>query len=518
MGVRGATYRLAALLLCCSSMLLSAQPERTHEVERKETAYGIARQYGVDLNALFDLNPWAESGIRKGDVLRLPTGSESASPQPISTQDSLGMPLQSVEEKEEVPETDHGQVDTFPRDMARRRPVPPTWAKDTVRVAVFLPFHAGRDSLGRQEERLRQIARDCAAGIRVALDSGEVMGSHFDVRFLDSGQDTSGAMLCAPEQLWPGRKVDIALGPLKRSRFLEVRGWPGMDGAAHVALTDLGGKLAEGEPGVIMPYPQVEARMHALAEHVAQQHRGERVLFLATGDIRNLDAEAAFRNAWFSLEVKDSLLLMDEVEVESKGLGSLRDSLTDVRRNVLVVPGGKANRSLAGVLQTEMQLGDTMDFRLYADEAWAFFRFLDFDVRERVGFTVVDGYGSLPDSSAVAPFDSTTFCVAQSMANMRGGDPGAYGWLAHDVTRDVMMWTAGHGRDWTVRLAAGERLIHPNPSASGQLHRFHWQSVARGNGGLINGATRILRQEDFQWVEVAHSSAGRGVVDSMQEP
>ena len=209
---------------------------------------------------------------------------------------------------------------------------------------------------------------------------------------------------------------------------------------------------------------------------------------------------------------------MDEVNVESKGLGSLRDSLTDVRRNILVVPGGKANRSLAGVLQTEMQLGDTMEFRLYADEAWAFFRFLDFDLRERVGFTVVDGYGSLPDSSAVAPFDSTTFCLAQSMANMRGGDPGPYGWLAHDVTRDVMMWTAGHGRDWTVRLAAGERLIHPNPSASGQLHRFDWQSIARGSGGLINTATRILRQEDFQWVEVARSSTGSGRADSGRRP
>ena len=428
------------------------------------------------------------------------------------------MPPRTVEKKEEVPGSDHGQVDTFPRDMARRRPVPPTWAKDTVRVAVFLPFHAGRDSLSRQEERLRQIARDCAAGIRVALDSGAVMGSHFDVRFLDSGQDTSGAMLCAPEQLWQGRNVDIALGPLKRSRFLEVRNWPSMSGAAHVALTDLGDKLAESGTGILMPYPQVEARMQALAEHVARQHRGERVLLLATGDIRNLDAEAAFRNAWSSLEVKDSLLFMDEVEVESKGLGSLRDSLTDVRRNILVVPGGKANRSLAGVLQTEMQLGDTMEFRLYADEAWAFFRFLDFDLRERVGFTVVDGYGSLPDSSAVAPFDSTTFCLAQSMANMRGGDPGPYGWLAHDVTRDVMMWTAGHDRDWTVRLAAGERLIHPNPSASGQLHRFDWQSVARGNGGLINAATRILRQEDFQWVEVARSSTGSGRADSGRRP
>ena len=64
--------------LCCvlSAWLLfvqvAAQQQTTHKVLRKETAYGIARTYGVDLNALYDANPWAESGIRKGDVLRIP--------------------------------------------------------------------------------------------------------------------------------------------------------------------------------------------------------------------------------------------------------------------------------------------------------------------------------------------------------------------------------------------------------------------------------------------------------------
>ena len=96
-------------------------------------------------------------------------------------------------------------------------------------------------------------------------------------------------------------------------------------------------------------------------------HSGEQVLLLVTGDIRNLEAEDAFRDAWARLAASDSLLMLEEVAVSSKGLGGLRESLTDVRRNVLVVPGGKANRSFAGVLQTEIQLGDSLDFVLYAE-------------------------------------------------------------------------------------------------------------------------------------------------------
>ena len=56
------------------------------------------------------------------------------------------------------------------------------------RIAVFLPFFSGRDSLSRQEARLREIAEDCAAGIRMALDDDQRLGAHLEVRFLDTGQ------------------------------------------------------------------------------------------------------------------------------------------------------------------------------------------------------------------------------------------------------------------------------------------------------------------------------------------
>ena len=75
--------RGAFCLLGLWSALAWAQPgERTHTVERKETAYSIAQRYGVDLNRLFELNRWAEGGIRKGDVLRIPGALPAATPEP----------------------------------------------------------------------------------------------------------------------------------------------------------------------------------------------------------------------------------------------------------------------------------------------------------------------------------------------------------------------------------------------------------------------------------------------------
>lgn len=512
-------FRGAFCLLGLWSALAWAQPgERTHTVQRKETLYGIARQYGVDLNRMLDLNRWAEDGIRKGDVLRIPGVNPAPS---TAVADTVPMPSgdaspQRQEGVQDVTPVQEGAFSSAKRDsvpqkrplleepQSRRRPIPAHWPGDTLRVAVFLPFSATEDSLSRQALRLRDIAQDCMAGIRLALDSGRWLGADVEVRFLDTGVDTAGAMLSGPEDLdFGGAPVDIAVGPLRRPALKAVRTWPGMAGAVHVVLTDLGAALAEGAPGLLFPYTQDGDRMAALAQHVAALHPGERVMMLASGDIRNLEAEEAFRMGWAAAEV-DSTTSLVEVEVTSRGLGSLRDSLSDVRRNVLVVPGGKASRSFAGVLQTEIQLGDTMDFLLYADGSWRTFGFLDAALRDRVRMTVADGTGSRPDSSAVAGWmtDSLFALQARRMGVLRGGSVSDYGWLAHDALREALAWTAAHGRDWPSRLAEGEALVAPYREEAGVLYRFQWSAAYGPGSGLVNAATRLLRQEDLRWIEI----------------
>jgi len=515
MGVMRPFLRVVLVLAWMTVGVLGAhgQEERTHTVQRKETAYGIAAQYGVDLNRLFELNRWAEGGIRKGDVLRIPPSlpkPETPAVDSPADDSAVSPPLPvdaSLDQKKPVSETPRSEPDeaTVVDAVAvpRGRPVPPHWPGDTVRIAVMLPFSAGEDSLDRQALRLRDIALDCAAGIRTALDSGQWMGAHVDVRFLDTGRDTSGALLCGPTELgFAGGPVDIAVGPLRRPALKEVRTWPGMEGAVHLVLTDLGWPLVKGAPGLLYPYTQQESTMALLARHVAARHEGERVMMLATGDIRNLEAEDAFRAGW-EASGADSLTTFMEVEVTSRGLGSLRDSLTDVRRNILVAPGGKASRSFAGVLQTEIQLGDTMDFRLYADGSWRDFEFLDPDLLDRVGMTVVDGTGSRPDSLAGAPpCDSLYADRSRRMAILRGGPVGRYAWVSHDLLLDALSWTVAYGRSWPGRMADGERLIMPLSASGGLVYRFNWGAPLGSGNGLVNTASRLLRQEGLQWIEL----------------
>jgi membrane-bound lytic murein transglycosylase D len=48
-----------------------------HEVERGDTLYGVARRYGISLAQLAEANPDLDGGLKAGQVLRLPAGTQS---------------------------------------------------------------------------------------------------------------------------------------------------------------------------------------------------------------------------------------------------------------------------------------------------------------------------------------------------------------------------------------------------------------------------------------------------------
>ncbi len=51
-----------------------------HEVQRRETAYGISREYGISIEQLFFYNPEAREGLQIGQVLRIPLEEEEGEP------------------------------------------------------------------------------------------------------------------------------------------------------------------------------------------------------------------------------------------------------------------------------------------------------------------------------------------------------------------------------------------------------------------------------------------------------
>jgi hypothetical protein len=385
---------------------------------------------------------------------------------------------------------------------------------DTIRVSVVLPLYADwhPDSLSVKQLRLRDVALEALAGVELALDSLNAPPAHFEITIVEAGEDTSGARTFTQDTFADAHWI---IGPLRRSPFAEVHHMA--PDVAHLALTDLGKSTLHLGRRVFMPYTPADVQMQVLAEFVRYQHPGENKLMLASDSPRTRRTEEAFRqrfnppvsvdagpdsaaapdstlsaNAAHGDSLESPLVAMDilrEVPCTSKSLGGIWDSTVLYRRNIIVAPGGKACRSLAGQLQTESHVRDSIPIVLYAHQDWTGFNFLNWDWREEVAMTT-------PAQGFHAENDSLFDQFQSRYAERTGSAPSNFSILAYDATLDLASRLVQLGNGWMTADQASP--VYPVKTVH---HRFNWHTPDRAQG-WINYAVRLVRQDNYRLIEL----------------
>lgn len=73
----GKYFTLILVLVLCSKLSVAQQSYTEHTIQKGESVYKISRQYGVHVNAIFELNPGSRDVIYAGNVLRIPNSSNT---------------------------------------------------------------------------------------------------------------------------------------------------------------------------------------------------------------------------------------------------------------------------------------------------------------------------------------------------------------------------------------------------------------------------------------------------------
>ena len=174
---------LMLLMLFCftAETALSQTPNfrEMHKVKRKETIFGIARDYGLTVQELIDANPEMKQPgyeLKKGDYIRIPYPSNSL--MSSSSVDEINMPT-----KPKVVET----------DMRQRE----------IRVGVMLPLH----NINGDGKRMVEYYR----GILMACDSLRANGVSTDIHAWNVAEDADiNEVLNDPQ----AANLDVIIGPL----------------------------------------------------------------------------------------------------------------------------------------------------------------------------------------------------------------------------------------------------------------------------------------------------------------
>jgi LysM repeat protein len=208
----------------------------TYEVQKKETLYSISKVFGVSINDILEANPFAEDGIRKGDVLQIPVNENVAQ----TTENQRVETTHKVEKKETLygiakqynisqeeliaanPQIADGlkvgKILTIPAVaktavtppqpvIKEEKPVvKPEIIKKNLKIAYLLPF-SNNSEQNISTERFIEFYK----GSLIALEEAKTHGVSVEVKTFDTGVTTELLAGILADNFLVG--ADIIIGP-----------------------------------------------------------------------------------------------------------------------------------------------------------------------------------------------------------------------------------------------------------------------------------------------------------------
>lgn len=353
--------------------ILLRDGELQHTVAKRETLFGIARNYGVDVNALLQRNPEVNAGLREGMIVVVPMGHVSGQKESVVRPAQPAMGVDHVVQPGETlfglgkrysvdPESIKASNGGLPEGLKAgdivRIPVPagtvPKPAEvvnvgrkaKSYKIAMLLPFSSEKNdsvrsaSSGDREQRFYEATRIAAqfnAGAMLALDSLKALGFNGEVLVVDMGED---------ERTWDKvlkradlKDVDLFIGPFHRSAIEQVaRAFPTVHIVCPVPQSN---KVILGYPTVSKVNATRVDLIKQTARYVAKRHGKDNILLLKPDIHADKEAVDQMQRALNSALGSTPGSARDSVKVVPTGrrdVGKLVSLLVADRLNVLVVP------------------------------------------------------------------------------------------------------------------------------------------------------------------------------------
>ncbi len=494
---------------------LAADGELIHTVAKRETIFGIARDYGIDINLLLERNPDLNSGLREGMEVVIPVKPQ-ANTADISTQPAVpqrmldhivqpGETLYSlgklyVVDPRAIQAANNGLPEGLKAGMTvkiplrhgveqiEERPAPPEM-RSTYKVGMLLPFSVDRnDSIiaaNTNDPSFHEPSRIAAqfyAGALLALDSLERIGLRADVSVLDLGDEakTWNPVLRKPEL----SQMDLFIGPFHRTAIEQLLK---VNRQAHIVCpVPQASKLLLGNPTVSKVTPTRSDLIRHTAAYVAHRHAKDNIIMLAPDIFADKDIQDQMLRALQDAlngrpdRTRDSVLV---IRKDRKEIASITAALDPSRMNVIVAPSQDMEFVTAIVNALEAQT-EKHRITLVGLESWLQFETVSAEDLDRLQLVFAA-------STFIDRNDPATQRFIQQFRERNDTSPDEYAFLGFDVTFHYLKALMTQG----VNFAGHISEVHTDP-----LHMEFRMVQAGPENGFRNEGAIMLRLQDLQLV------------------
>ena len=271
-----------------------------HEVKRKETIFGIARENGLTLQELIQANPEMNQPgyeLKKGDFIRIPYPSAQQTPAAASAVEQPQLPEKPAVQKSDV----------------RQR---------AVRIGVMLPLH----NINGDGKRMVEYYR----GVLMACDSLKANGISTDIRAWNVPEDGNiQKVLNDPH----AADRDLIIGPLYSAQVKALSSFARQHEVKLLIPFSINSTEVYDNPYIFQVYQNGNTLNHAYAFQYAQHFKGCHTVLIDCND--STSTKGGFTNVLRrQLEQDGSEMVITNLKSSES---AFKKSFSTSKRNVVVL-------------------------------------------------------------------------------------------------------------------------------------------------------------------------------------
>lgn len=356
------------LLIFCADVsaqnrdtIVDGKPFKIHEVQPRETLFGISRLYNVDLNQLVVKNPVVIEGLHIGYPLLIPTNNIVDI---AENEDTLQTPIMEFSE----PINEVVSIDIIPNDSC-------------VKIALLLPFYLDlNDSLRSKNGDFvypkSQVAIDYSTGFQIALDTLKAYGFSADIMYFDVPNDSVLQTILSENILFDR---DIIFGPLHIRHFEQLAKHYGYD-KNKTLISPLSHKSVSGNYlNVVQATPTAHVQLDSLTTHLLKKFSEDKIVVMGYSKEYELIKHTKDLLSQQIVLQKCKVVSLDENNINNR---PYLQSQLDINRNVVIIPSN--NRAFVSRILPILSSMEDTSITVYGLETWNKFDNLDFDDLEKL--------------------------------------------------------------------------------------------------------------------------------------
>ncbi len=526
----------------------STQEFAYHQVEKKQSLYGIARRYGVTEDDIIRYNPKAASGIKAGEVLKIPVGNVKD-----PDRHDLNFVFHTVKQNESVNSIctlyhvdlndfykynqkartsfKEGDVVVLPKTDSFYEPIPEDGAETaenlenadmvrieaakspdytscetyhyskskTIRVALMLPLN-----LTKNESMISAYINDpnknnLAAknteqifefyeGALMSIREFQLKGYNVQLDVYDterSGNAAKMEAICSDPEL---KKADLIIGPLYTENVTRVAKFANENHIAMVSPFAIKNELLKDNPYLFQFTPNNNTSIEETAEFFAGMSDCNLIL-LHSSESKLKPAEMTLLRNYRNIINAINDLALKEIDFDNGGNNVLKSALNINETNVIVMTSSDDEVFISKIINylTNLQKTENYKIVLLGSQSWERVNNIDIEFLQGMNFSYRSANFINYENPKVRSFVS-------DFRDRFNGEPAIYGFAGYDIFNYFVGQVASKGKYF--------HFCPDGNASNGLAYKFDFQKVSP-LGGYENHTNFVLQySERFTLEEV----------------